>query len=255
MEKTERPNDFVAIIPARYASTRFPGKPLADIGGKTMIQRVYEQTSRAVGRVMVATDDERIRAEVERFGGDAVMTSTLHRSGTDRSAEAFRTRCGATGHTVVINVQGDEPFIQPDQIRRLMACFDDSGVQIATLVKPIASHEELFNPNHVKVVRDLAGRAIYFSRWPIPYLRNVPENEWHERHVYFKHIGIYAYRADILEQLTALRPSSLETAESLEQNRWLENGYVIHTAETDSEGLSIDTPEDLKAVLAQLLHL
>ena len=140
MEKTERHNDFVDIIPARYASTRFPGKPLADIGGKTMIQRVYEQTSQAVGRVMVATDDERIRAEVERFGGDAVMTSALHHSGTDRSAEAFRTRCGAAGHTVVINVQGDEPFIQPDQIRRLMACFDDSSVQIATLVKPIASH-------------------------------------------------------------------------------------------------------------------
>ena len=255
MGKTERPTEFTAIIPARYASTRFPGKPLADIGGKTMIQRVYEQTAKAVGRVMVATDDERIRAEVERFGGEAVMTSATHRSGTDRIAEAFRKRCGTAGHTVVINVQGDEPFIQPAQIRRLMGCFADSSVQIATLVKPVASHAELFNPNHVKVVRDLTKRAIYFSRWPIPYLRNLPEDIWHERHVYFKHIGIDAYRADILEQLTALPPSTLETAESLEQNRWIENGYVIHTAETDSEGLSIDTPEDLKPVLAQLPHL
>ena len=255
MEKTKRPDDFTAIIPARYASTRFPGKPLADIGGKTMIQRVYEQTAKAVGRVMVATDDERIRTEVERFGGEVVMTSATHRSGTDRIAEAFRKQCGATAHTVVINVQGDEPFIQPAQIRRLMDCFADGGVQIATLVKPVASYAELFNPNHVKVVRDLTGRAIYFSRWPIPYLRNVPEDIWHERHRYFKHISIYAYRADILEQLTALPPSPLETAESLEQNRWIENGYVIHTAETDSEGLSIDTPEDLKAVLAQLPHL
>lgn len=255
MGKSDMSNDFIAIIPARYASTRFPGKPLADIGGKTMIQRVYEQASKAVGRVMVATDDERIRAEVARFGGEAVMTSALHRSGTDRAAEAFRERCGATGNTVVINVQGDEPFVQPAQIRRLMDCFADGGVQIATLVKPVASHEELFNPNHVKVVRDLTGRALYFSRWPVPYQRNVPEEVWHERHTYFKHLGIYAYRADILAQLTALPPSALETAESLEQNRWLENGYVIHTAETDSEGLSIDTPEDLEAVRARLPYL
>lgn len=239
---------FTAIIPARYASTRFPGKPLADIGGKTMIQRVCEQASQAVDHVCVATDDERIRAEVQRFGGKAFMTSSAHRSGTDRCAEAFLKQSDWSSDTVVINIQGDEPFIQPEQIRLLMQCFDRPDVQIATLVKPITSHEDLFNPNHVKAIRDAKGRAIYFSRWPIPYQRNVPEALWHEHHTYYKHIGIYAYRSDILRELTRLQPSSLETAESLEQNRWLENGYAIRTAITNFEGLSVDTPDDLERI-------
>lgn len=239
---------FTAIIPARYASTRFPGKPLADIGGKTMIQRVCEQASQAIDNVCVATDDRRILDEVRRFGGKAFMTSEAHRSGTDRVAEAFLKQADWSSDTVVVNIQGDEPFIRPEQIRLLMRCFDRPDVQIATLVKPITSHEALFNPNHVKAVRDLNGRAIYFSRWPIPYQRNVPEALWHERHTYYKHIGIYAYRSDILRELTRLQPSSLETAESLEQNRWLENGYVIRTAVTDYEGLSVDTPEDLEKI-------
>ena len=239
---------ILGIIPARYASTRFPGKPLVFIQGKTMIQRVYEQASKAkLTKVVVATDDERIIAEVQRFGGEAVRTASHHQSGTDRCFEAY-TRLNAP-HDFIINIQGDEPFIQPEQINLLVTCLENPATQLATLIKPIESVDELFNPNSPKVVLNQHREAIYFSRQPIPYLRGAEESTWPEKHPYYKHIGIYGYRTDILEQITQLLPSSLEKAESLEQLRWLENGYKIATAVTHLETFGIDTPEDLEKAL------
>ncbi len=236
----------IAIIPARYASTRFPGKPLAMLGGKTVIQRVWEQVSRVVDDVAVATDDRRIAEAVEAFGGRAVITSPDHRSGTDRCYEAY---CLIGGeYDVVVNVQGDEPFISPSQIRALTACFDDESTDIATLVKPFAPSdgiEALENPNSPKVVIDNESRAIYFSRSVIPYLRGVERSEWLARHTFYKHIGMYAFRRDVLREVTSLPQSPLERAESLEQLRWLENGYKIGVGITDIETVGIDTPEDL----------
>ena len=236
----------IAIIPARYASTRFPGKPLAILGGKTVIRRVWEQVSRVIDDVAVATDDRRIAEAVEAFGGRAVMTSPDHRSGTDRCYEAY----GLIGgdYDVVVNVQGDEPFISPSQIRALTACFDDEHTDIATLAKPFAASdgiEALENPNSPKVVIDNESRAIYFSRSVIPYLRGVERSEWLARHTFYKHIGMYAFRRDVLREVTSLPQSSLERAESLEQLRWLENGYKIGVGITDIETVGIDTPEDL----------
>ena len=238
---------YIAIIPARYASTRFPAKPLAILGGKPVIQRVYEQVSQVLDDVYVATDDERIYSCVERFGGRAVMTRQDHRSGTDRCYEAYQ-RVGRE-FDVVINVQGDEPFIHPSQIRTLMACFDDSATQIATLVKPFVEADglqALENPNSPKVVVSDTGRALYFSRSVIPYLRGIPREEWLARHTYLKHIGLYAYRTQTLAEITRLPQSTLEKAESLEQLRWLDNGYVIRVGQTDVETIGIDTPEDLQ---------
>ena len=237
----------IAIIPARYASTRFPGKPLAILGGKTVIRRVWEQVSRVIDDVAVATDDRRIAEAVEAFGGRAVITSPDHRSGTDRCYEAY---CLIGGeYDVVVNVQGDEPFISPSQIRALTACFDDERTDIATLVKPFAPSdgiEALENPNSPKVVIDNESRAIYFSRSVIPYLRGVERSEWLARHTFYKHIGMYAVRRDVLREVTSLPQSSLERAESLEQLRWLENGYKIGVGITDIETVGIDTPEDLE---------
>lgn len=236
----------IAIIPARYASTRFPGKPLAMLGGKTVIQRVWEQVSRVINDVAVATDDRRIADAVEAFGGRAVMTSPDHRSGTDRCYEAC---CKIGGeYDVVVNVQGDEPFIAPSQIRALAACFDDERTDIATLVKPFAPSdgiEALENPNSPKVVLDSESRAVYFSRSVIPYLRGVERSEWLARHTFYKHIGMYAFRREVLREVTSLPQSSLEKAESLEQLRWIENGYKIGVGITDVETVGIDTPEDL----------
>ena len=241
---------FIAIIPARYASTRLPGKPLVDMRGKAMIQRVYEQVSACVDTVYVATDDSRIYEAVERFGGRVVMTSENHRSGTDRCWEAYE-RIG--GHEeVVINVQGDEPFIQPRQIQDIMNCFDDPSTQIATLVKPFSEADgetALFNPNSPKVVLNDRNEAMYFSRSVVPYLRNYPTSEWLSRHIYYKHIGMYAYRADVLSEITQLPQSSLEMAESLEQLRWLQNGYRIKVGVTAQETIGIDTPADLEKAL------
>lgn len=240
---------FVGVIPARFASTRFPGKPLVNIGGKSMIQRVYEQVSKVLTDVYVATDDQRIYEVVTAFGGRAIMTSDQHRSGTDRCYEAY-TKLPAE-FDVVINIQGDEPFIQPSQIETLKLCFEDETTQIATLVKPIAASETaslLFNPNSPKVVLDSNNNAMYFSRSPIPYLRGAQEKDWATLHTYYKHIGIYAYRAEVLAQITSLAPSILETAESLEQLRWLESGYKIKAGFTDVETVGIDTPEDLEKV-------
>ncbi|MBD8387165.1 3-deoxy-manno-octulosonate cytidylyltransferase [Dysgonomonas sp. BGC7] len=244
---------FVAIIPARYASTRFPGKPLADIGGKPMIQRVYEQVKKAVSEVWVATDDPRIFDAVESFGGKAVMTSPDHKSGTDRIQEAFLKI--NTDSDVVINVQGDEPFIQPEQVEALKACFNNSDVELATLVKPFRKEdgfEALFNPNSPKVVINKKNEAIYFSRSIVPYIRDVHHTEWLDKHIFFKHIGMYAYRSDILGAITKLPQSSLEKAESLEQLRWIENGYKIRVGYTDIETIGIDTPEDMEKALALL---
>ena len=235
---------FIAIIPARYASTRFPGKPLAVLGGKTVIQRVYEQVSSVLSEVYVATDDERIFQTVEQFGGRAVMTRSDHKSGTDRIQEAVEKT--GTEADVVINVQGDEPFIQPSQIETLMQLFDDPQTQIGTLGKPFESMEAVENPNSPKIVVDHRGFALYFSRSVIPYIRGVERNDWFGQYPFLKHLGIYAYRRAVLREVTLLPQSSLEKAESLEQLRWLQNGYRIRIGLTDVETVGIDTPEDLQ---------
>ena len=237
----------LAIIPARYASTRFPAKPLATLGGKLIIQRVYEQVKRAVEDVVVATDDDRIMAAVEAFGGRAVMTSTEHRSGTDRCYEALQKVGG--DYDIVINVQGDEPFIQPEQIRSLVSCFEDEATDIATLVKPFTAEdgiEALENPNSPKVVISRDMKAIYFSRSVIPYIREVERSEWLTKHTFYKHIGMYAFCAKTLGEVTALAQSSLELSEKLEQLRWLESGYRIGVGITNIETIGIDTPDDLR---------
>ena len=245
---------FIGIIPARYASTRFPGKPLADMKGKTMIERVYERVKDTVDAVCVATDDSRIEAAVKAFGGNVVMTSEKHRSGTDRVYEAF-VKVG-TGYDVVVNIQGDEPFIHPEQIETLKACFADESTEIATLVKPFHPDDDfettLFNPNSPKVVVNNRGEAMYFSRSVIPYVRGKDYREWLPNHTYYKHIGLYAYRADTLKEITSLPQSPLEIAESLEQLRWLENGYRIKVGITRQETIGIDTPEDMAKALRAL---
>jgi len=237
----------VAIIPARYASTRFPGKPLANILGKPMIQRVYEQALKALDHVYVATDDDRIAEAVKHFGGKAIMTSTAHNSGTDRLAEAITKieNIENNSYSFVVNIQGDEPFIQPIQLEQIMENFLKEGCQISTLVKQITTNEEIWNPNLPKVVFTHMGKALYFSRSPIPFVRNHPKEEWEQHHKYFRHIGMYAYEKEALLKISKLPASSLENAESLEQNRWLENGYQLYLNETFTQSIGIDTPEDL----------
>lgn len=238
---------FLAIIPARYSSTRFPGKPLAKLGGKSVIQRVYEQVSSVMDDAVVATDDERILNEVLNFGGKAVMTSTSHRSGTDRCQEAY-TKLGEE-FDIIINVQGDEPFIRKEQIETLKSCFENPETEIATLVKPFSEEDgvkALFNPNSPKVVIDGKSQALYFSRSVIPYLRGVEPENWLSKHTFYKHIGIYAFRAKVLKEVTSLPQSPLEKAESLEQLRWLESGYKIGVGITNFETIGIDTPADLE---------
>lgn len=241
---------FAAIIPARYASTRFPGKPLADMNGKCMIQRVYEQVKKCIPDVYVATDDNRIADAVTQFGGNAIMTSDKHRSGTDRCYEAL-TKINGT-FDAVINIQGDEPFIKPEQIKAIMACFGTPETEIATLVRPFTEDDgfdALFNSNSPKVILNKKGEAIYFSRSIIPYIRNFKHTEWLKHHVFYKHIGMYAYRSDILKEITALPQTPLEIAESLEQLRWIENGYKIKVGITTQETIGIDTPEDMEKAL------
>ena len=239
---------FAGIIPARYASSRFPGKPLAILGNRPMIQRVYEQALKSLETVFVATDDDRIREAVINFGGKVIMTSPEHRSGTDRCTEAVTIIEAETGLKidVIINIQGDEPFIKPGQIDLLASCFDDDSVEIATLIRKVLPGEDLSNINQTKVVVGVNGDAIYFSRATIPYMRDVVIDEWSFKHCYYKHLGIYGYLTNTLKKLTSLSRSSLEIAESLEQNRWLENGYRIRTALTDWESPGIDTPEDME---------
>ena len=242
----------LALIPARYASTRFPGKPLADIEGKPMIQRVYERASSVFPACYVATDDERIEAAVKAFGGKTVMTSTEHRSGTDRCREALDTIEAQTGERfdAVINIQGDEPFVHTEQLKQLTTCLSDPDAQIATLVKPFTEEEDIFNPNSPKVVLSRDGYALYFSRSVIPFLRGVEDTkQWQASRRFFKHLGLYAYRAEVLRDITGLPAGELEQAESLEQLRWLENGYRIKVAVTDRQSHAVDTPEDLAEVI------
>lgn len=236
------------LIPARYASTRFPGKPLAEIGGKPVIQHVVEKAVVISDEVYVATDDERIYDRVTAFGGKAVMTSASHRSGTDRCFEAY---CKVTAlrdvrYDVVINIQGDEPFILPEQICSLASCFEDPSVQIATLAKKFENPSDIFDPNKVKVVFSSRGQALYFSRSPIPYCRGVEKEKWTQTTAFYKHVGMYAYRPEVLREITALPSGELEKAESLEQLRWLQNGYHIAVRVTGHESVGIDTPEDLE---------
>jgi len=239
---------ILGIIPARFGSTRFPGKPLVDINGKTMIQRVFEQAKQTalLSDVVVATDDDRIFNEVTRFGGKAVMTSPNHQSGTDRCAEVVNKL--TEQYDVVINIQGDEPFIDPKQITQLCNCFLDDKTQIATLIKKITDQHDLFNENKVKVTFSTSQFAIYFSRNAIPFFRGEAPENWLKKHAYFKHIGIYGYKTEVLKKVTVLTPSTLEIAEGLEQLRWLENGYNIKVAETELEAIAIDTPDDLKKI-------
>jgi 3-deoxy-manno-octulosonate cytidylyltransferase (CMP-KDO synthetase) len=248
---------FAGIIPARYASSRFPGKPLAIIGNRSMIQRVYEQASKSLEMVFVATDDKRIYDEVIKFGGKALMTSSSHMSGTDRCAEAVDHIINDKGKPVdiVINIQGDEPFINPDQIDLLKKCFSSEDVKIATLVKKVEEGDDIFNPNQPKVVINSAGDAMYFSRAAIPYVRDAEPDRWAGKHVFYKHVGLYAYRSEVLRKLTLLPRSPLEISESLEQNRWLENGYRIRTAVTLWDSISIDTPDDLERAKLHIKHL
>ena len=244
--------NFIGIIPARYKSTRFPGKPLALINGKPMIQWVFENATKSLKNVWVATDDDRIFNVVEAFGGNAINTLSTHQSGTDRCAEAAQKLSAKIDFDVIINIQGDEPFIQAEQIELLKSCFE-SDADIATLIKKIETQEELFNPNRPKVVIDNRQNALYFSRSPIPFVRGEAEKNWHTKNKFWAHIGMYAYKTDVLQKITKLKPSALELTESLEQLRWLENGYQIKTAETTHQSIGIDTPEDLENAL-QLLH-
>ena len=247
---------FIGIIPARYASTRFPAKPLAKLGGMTVIERVYRQVEGTMDAVVVATDDERIEQAVKAFGGNVVMTSTAHRSGTDRCWEAY-TNVKSTAD-VVVNIQGDEPFIQHSQLEAVKACFEDPSTDIATLVKPFTETDgwaAVENPNSPKVVVGRNMEALYFSRSVIPYIRGKEKGDaWLAQHTFYKHIGLYAYRAHVLREITQLPQSSLELAESLEQLRWLENGYKIKVGISDIETIGIDTPEDLARAEAFLMH-
>ena len=237
---------IVAIIPARYASTRFPGKPLVEIKGKAMVQRVYEQALKSeVDKVVVATDDQRIVACIESFGGNVIMTSEDHPNGTCRCEEVL-SKLGEQ-FDAVVNVQGDEPFIDPSQINQVVTLLK-SKAQIATLVKAIGDEKTLFDTNKPKVVLSEEGRALYFSRQVVPFIRDVKQSEWLSNNTFYKHIGIYGYQSEVLKELVTLKPGKLEDLEKLEQLRWLENGYQIMVAETTLETIGIDTPEDLSSL-------
>lgn len=240
---------IVGIIPARYASTRFPGKPLIEINGKSMLQRVYEQAakSKSLSKVVVATDDERIIHHVKNFGGEAVMTAAHHPSGTDRCWDALQQL--EENFQYVINIQGDEPFIEPEQIDELANELKDGTIELATQMIAVDNHEILFDRGEVKIVLNTNNEALYFSRMVIPFIKGVDEKEWHQHHTYYRHVGMYAYRKDVLEKITKLPVSSLEKAESLEQLRWIENGFKIKCVTTKYESHCIDTPEDLEKVL------
>jgi len=240
----------IAVIPARWASKRFPGKVLADINGKSMIRRVYEQINKSdiPEQVIVATDDERIREHVEQFGGRVVITGPHHRNGTERCNEAAKKIHEEMPVDLVINVQGDEPFLDPAMITQLVSCFHDAKTNIATLIKKIQTSDDLYDPSVVKVVTDQSGKALYFSRAAVPWLRNIDQKEWLQKHCFYKHIGIYAYRSSVLNMISTLKATPLELSESLEQLRWLENGFPVMTKITEYESIGIDTPDDLLKV-------
>lgn len=236
---------FIAIIPARYASTRFPGKPLELIKGKPMVQHVYDKAvdSALFEKVIVATDDDRIQSAVHNFGGEVIMTDSCHLSGTDRCGEVINGLDEA--FDVVVNIQGDEPFIQQEQLEELVSLFKNTPAEIGTLKKAISNVEDVFDSNVVKVVSGIDKRALYFSRNPIPFVRNAEKENWFDKQIFYKHLGLYGYRSEVLKELVQLQPTLLEISESLEQLRWLENGYHIFIAETKFESIGIDTPEDL----------
>ncbi len=240
--------DFIGIIPSRYESSRFPGKPLARINDMPMVQWVYEASLKVLDEVYVATDDNRIFETVRGFGGNVVMTSSEHASGTDRCREAMDSILSGTDINidVVINIQGDEPFIQPGQIELLKSCFEDESTDIATLVKVINNTDDIFDENKPKVVFDKNNKALLFSRSPIPFVRAKKKMNWLEYHKFYRHIGIYAYRQDVLREISDIESGILEKAESLEQLRWLENGFSIQVAETEYDSIGIDTPQDLQ---------
>jgi len=242
---------ILGIIPSRYESSRFPGKPLIDIAGKSMIQRVYEQSmkSNLINELVVATDDQRIFDHVESFGGNVMMTSDTHTSGTDRCGEVVETY---SDFDIVINIQGDEPLIRPEQLDELLVVFKNSDVKLATLIKKMSSIEDVLNPNRIKVVLDKDRNGVYFSRSPIPFIANSDKSEWLQKADFWKHIGIYAWRSDVLSKLIALPKTDLERQESLEQLKWIYNGYKIVTVETEIETPNIDVPEDLEKVLSLL---
>jgi len=243
----------LGIIPARFESTRFPGKPLIDIGGKSMIQRVYQQAIKVFAEVYVATDDQRIFDHVKEFG-KVIMTSPHHKTGTDRCKEAVEKILGKnTDDCIVVNIQGDEPFISEEALRSLLTVFNNPDTEVATLVKKIEDYETLFNANTPKVIFTQNKQALYFSRTTIPFVRNAPAKEWLNHFNYYKHIGIYAFRYSVLQRLADLPQSSLELAESLEQNRWLENGIRIFVETTEYESIAVDTPADLEKI-TQLLR-
>jgi 3-deoxy-manno-octulosonate cytidylyltransferase (CMP-KDO synthetase) len=241
----------LGIIPSRFASSRFPGKPLIDIKGKSMVQRVYEQSKKAslIDELVVATDDERVYNHVQSFGGNVVMTSSNHTSGTDRCGEVIKKYAD---FDIVINIQGDEPLIDPSQLDEVLRVFKDDLISIVTLVKQMTNFDDVINPNRVKVVRDKNNNGIYFSRSPIPFIAHTNQSEWMEKSKFWKHIGIYAWRLKTLEELIDLDPTELEKSESLEQLRWLYHGYNIKTVETKIETPNIDVPEDLEKVLSLL---
>lgn len=245
--------NIIGIIPARYDSSRFPGKPLIDIAGLSMIQRVYNQAKHAptLNEVIVATDDQRIYEHVKSFAGNVIMTKKEHQSGTDRCAEVIES---VQGFDIAINIQGDEPFIDPQQINLLGSCFENPQTQIATLVRKVDTIEELFNENKPKVVISKNGEAIYFSRQTVPFLRGVKKEDWLKQRPYYNHIGIYGYRVDVLKNLAKLPYSDLEAMEALEQLRWIDNGYKIHTAISDHSNEAIDTPEDLDHLLKKYFN-
>ncbi|MEN8227434.1 MAG: 3-deoxy-manno-octulosonate cytidylyltransferase [Bacteroidota bacterium] len=247
-------SQFLGIIPARYASSRFPGKPLAQLGNKPMIQWVYESASQLFDHLVVATDDHRIFQAVEEFGGKAIMTSPNHRSGTDRCAEAYHLYRDQTGKEFshIVNIQGDEPLIKKEQLKILMDCFQIPGTRIATLIQPLQNRDEFGNPNVVKVVVDKTNRALYFSRAPIPFRRDLAPDNQIDKQTYYTHVGLYAFRSEVLDQVVKLPPSDLELTESLEQLRWMENGFPIQTSITHLPSIGVDTPEDLERISLQI---
>ena len=250
MSYTVNPLQVIGIIPARYDSSRFPGKPLVMINGISMIRRVYEQVlkCKSLSKVIVATDDERIEEHVNSFGGLVMMTAPYHRSGTERISEVvekLHLNDPENPYELAVNIQGDEPYIDPVQIDSLISCFREKDIQIATLIHKINSQDELFSPDVVKVIIDKNHKAITFSRAAIPFMRGIETDKWLNHHIYYKHIGLYAFRTQVLEIITRLKPSPIEMVESLEQMRWIENGFFIHTELTNSNSISVDTPEDL----------
>lgn len=239
---------FIAIIPARYASTRFPGKPLVEIKGKPMVQHVYEKAvnSNLFQKVIVATDNEEIQKVILDFGGEVAMTNPNHQSGTDRCGEVIEQLNEI--FDVVVNIQGDEPFIHQSQLEELTDIFKSTPAQIGTLKKELSNPEDVFNPNVVKVVSGVDKRALYFSRNPIPFVRDFDQKDWFSKQKFYKHLGLYGYQSEVLKELVKLATSELEKSESLEQLRWLEHGYSIFISETKHESIGIDTPEDLKKI-------